>query len=71
MRSEVPLRTVHRLWDRCIRRIALEGSSRIIGGSEGADGKTAYEIALEAARPADEDNVALPPKARAMAPEER
>ena len=34
-------------------------AARIIGGSEGADGKTAYEIALEAARSADEDNVAL------------
>ncbi len=34
-------------------------AARIIGGSEGADGKTAYEIALEAARSADEGNVAL------------
>ena len=34
-------------------------AARIIGGSEGVDGKTAYEIALEAARFADEDNVAL------------
>jgi hypothetical protein len=34
-------------------------AARIIGDSKGADGKTAYEIALEAARSADEDNVAL------------
>lgn len=34
-------------------------AARIIGGSEGADGRTAYEIALEAARSTDEDNVAL------------
>lgn len=34
-------------------------AARIIGGSEGADGKTAYEIALEAARSADEGNVAF------------
>jgi hypothetical protein len=34
-------------------------AARIIGASKGVDGKTAYEIALEAARSADEDNVAL------------
>lgn len=34
-------------------------AAQIIGGSEGADGKSAYDIVLEAARSADEDNVAL------------
>lgn len=34
-------------------------AARVIGGSEGADGKNAYQVALEAARSADEGNVAL------------
>jgi hypothetical protein len=34
-------------------------AAQIIGGSEDADGKTAYEVALEAARSVDEGNVAL------------
>ena len=34
-------------------------AAQIIGGSEDADGKTAYEVALQAARSADDDNVAL------------
>lgn len=34
-------------------------AAQIIGGSEDAHGKTAYEVALEAARSADEGNVAL------------
>ncbi|CAN5318437.1 hypothetical protein BH24ACT19_BH24ACT19_14670 [soil metagenome] len=34
-------------------------AAQIIGGSADADGKTAYEVALEAARSVDEGNVAL------------
>jgi hypothetical protein len=34
-------------------------AAQIIGGSEDADGKTAYEVALQAARSVDEGNVAL------------
>lgn len=34
-------------------------AAQIIGGSEDADAKTAYEVALEVARSVDEDNVAL------------
>ncbi len=34
-------------------------AAQIIGGSEDADGKTAYEVALQAARSADEGNIAL------------
>jgi len=38
-----------------IGRLAAE----VIGGSEGAEGETTYEVALEAARSADEGNVAF------------